>query len=62
MMTRRRLLSGTAIGVAAASTASGWVVGARGETFAVTHSEAEWRKLLTAEQFAVLRMSATERP
>jgi len=62
MMTRRRLLTGTAIGLAGVSIASGWVAGARGETFAVTHSDAEWRKLLTAEQFAVLRMSATERP
>jgi len=62
MMTRRRLLTGTAIGLAGASIASGWFAGARGETFAVTHSDAEWRKLLTAEQFAVLRMSATERP
>jgi peptide-methionine (R)-S-oxide reductase len=30
--------------------------------FAVTHSEAEWRKLLTPMQFAVLRQSATEQP
>jgi peptide-methionine (R)-S-oxide reductase len=32
------------------------------ETFEVTHTDAEWRKLLTADQFAVLRQSATERP
>ena len=32
------------------------------ETFEVTRSEAEWRKLLTANQYAVLRQSATERP
>jgi len=31
-------------------------------TFAVTHTEAEWRKLLTASQFAVLRRAATEPP
>ena len=31
-------------------------------TFAVMHSEQEWKKLLTADQFAVLRQAATERP
>ena len=31
------------------------------EAFAVTHSEAEWRQLLTPQQFAVLRQEATER-
>ncbi|BCP52266.1 peptide-methionine (R)-S-oxide reductase [Kaistia sp. 32K] len=30
--------------------------------FEVTHSEAEWRKLLTPGQFAVLRQEGTERP
>jgi len=31
-------------------------------TFPVTHSEAEWRKILTPEQYAVLRGHGTERP
>ena len=30
--------------------------------FAVSHSEEEWRKLLTPEQFSILREEATERP
>lgn len=30
--------------------------------FAVVHSEAEWRRLLTADQYAVLREHGTERP
>jgi peptide-methionine (R)-S-oxide reductase len=30
--------------------------------FAVTHSDAEWRRLLTPEQYAVLRGHGTERP
>ncbi|MDQ0084257.1 peptide-methionine (R)-S-oxide reductase [Variovorax boronicumulans] len=32
------------------------------EKFEVTHTEAEWRKLLTASQFSVLRQEGTERP
>jgi peptide-methionine (R)-S-oxide reductase len=32
------------------------------DTFAVTHTDADWRKLLTREQYAVLRQSATEYP
>ena len=31
------------------------------EIFPVSHSEAEWRRLLTPEQFAVLRQEGTER-
>jgi peptide-methionine (R)-S-oxide reductase len=31
------------------------------EHFEVTHTEEEWRSLLTAEQYAVLRQQATER-
>jgi peptide-methionine (R)-S-oxide reductase len=31
-------------------------------TFEVTHTEAEWKKLLTPEQFEVLRKEGTERP
>ena len=32
------------------------------EAFEVAHSEQEWRRLLTPNQFAVLREEATERP
>jgi peptide-methionine (R)-S-oxide reductase len=32
------------------------------EVFEVTHTEEEWRKLLTPNQYSVLREEATERP
>ncbi len=32
------------------------------KTYPVTHSDAEWRKILTPEQYQVLRRHATERP
>jgi peptide-methionine (R)-S-oxide reductase len=35
---------------------------AAAETFEVTHTDAEWRKLLTPAQYGVLRQSGTERP
>jgi len=61
VLTRRFLLTGAATGLAAGAF---WrpLAGRAAENFEITHSEAEWRKLLTPEQFAVLRQSATERP
>ena len=32
------------------------------KTYPVTHSEAEWRKMLTPEQFHIMREHGTERP
>jgi peptide-methionine (R)-S-oxide reductase len=64
MMTRRFVLMGGAAGLALAVGLSRQPSGAEAaaQSFAVTHTEEEWRKLLTAEQFSVLRQSATERP
>ena len=58
MMTRRSLLMSSAIGLVAGRIAAAGAA----ETFAVTHTDEEWRKLLTPDQYAVLRQSATERP
>lgn len=64
---RRRLLLGAAAGL----TVSGLLLmnrfslranAASTEAFEVSHSEAEWRTLLTPEQFSVLRQQGTERP
>ena len=66
-MVRRRdlLLGGLAVaGLAAAGLGLKWRGGAKAatETFEVIHTPEEWRKLLTPEQYAVLREEDTERP
>src|SRR5579872_200181 len=62
MLTRRFLLAGAAAGLGAAGLSWRSVPSRAAEVFEVAHSEAEWRKILTPEQYAVLRESATERP
>jgi peptide-methionine (R)-S-oxide reductase len=65
MMTRRLLLTSSAVGVAAVAVGSPWWAGGpptATENFDVTHTDAEWHNLLTTDQYAVLRQSATERP
>jgi peptide-methionine (R)-S-oxide reductase len=62
MLTRRFLLLGGAIGAAAAGMPWRIAPSQAAETFEVTHTEAEWRKLLTPDQYAVLRQEGTERP
>src|SRR5580692_11749770 len=64
MPTRRQVLNGAIRNLAAL--AAGSLVGLRFATAAtddqVAHTEGEWRKLLTADQYAVLREDGTERP
>ena len=61
-MTRRHLVVGGAVSVGAAlSRMIPGVEALAAETFEVTHTDAEWRKLLTPDQYAVLRHEATER-
>jgi peptide-methionine (R)-S-oxide reductase len=66
MVSRRNILLGGAAlaALAAAGAALKWRGGANAatETFEVTKTPAEWRKLLTPEQYAVLREADTERP
>jgi peptide-methionine (R)-S-oxide reductase len=63
MMTRRVFLATSATAIAAVSTPFSrtrelWA----NEEYTVAHSEEEWRRLLTPDQYAILRQSATERP
>src|SRR5215510_4480185 len=63
LLTRRVMLTGGVAGVIAAAGSPWWAAAPRAAgTFEVTHSEEEWRKLLSPAQYAVLRESATEQP
>ena len=59
-LNRRTLLTRMLLGTAALRLGAG--AAQAGAAFAVTHTEAEWRKLLTPDAFAVLRQEATEAP
>jgi peptide-methionine (R)-S-oxide reductase len=63
MIGRRVLMTGGVVGLAVAFGSRWWAVAPRAaETFEVSHSDAEWRQRLTADQYAVLREGGTERP
>ncbi len=62
MITRRILLGTAAAALPAILTARALRAESKTGSFEVTHSEAEWRKLLTPDRYAVLRQSGTERP
>lgn len=66
---RRRWLLGGSAALLAAGTAAvlrGWKMpqahAAAPERFEITHTDAQWRELLGADRYAVLRQAATEPP
>jgi peptide-methionine (R)-S-oxide reductase len=62
MWTRRHFFSAGSAGIMLAwhaFTAKGAMAAT---SYAVTHTDEEWKKLLTPDQYAVLRQSATEAP
>jgi peptide-methionine (R)-S-oxide reductase len=63
-MDRRTLLLGgtAAFGVALIWRQLSSAPEAHAETFEITKTPEEWRKILTADQYAVLRQEGTERP
>src|SRR5262245_61577199 len=62
MMTRRRFLVRSAAGVG--TIGAGWMSASAHvlQTYEVTKTDAEWRKILTPAQYAVLRQGDTEAP
>jgi peptide-methionine (R)-S-oxide reductase len=62
MTMMRRTRRQFAWGAAAAAVFGGRALAAPGDKFEVTHTEEEWKKILTPEQFYVLREEGTERP
>jgi peptide-methionine (R)-S-oxide reductase len=62
MIDRRGLLRMTSFGAIALHLALVARTANAAGRFAVTHSEEEWRKLLTPDQFSVLRQEGTEYP
>jgi peptide-methionine (R)-S-oxide reductase len=59
-MTKRGFLGGSLTALGGLLTGCG--TGEAKETFEITKSEAEWRRILPPERFAVLRQENTERP
>jgi peptide-methionine (R)-S-oxide reductase len=64
-VSRRRFLAGAGAASAAILGAAAWARTATASPagdFEVTHTDAEWKQLLTADQYDVLRRAGTEMP
>jgi peptide-methionine (R)-S-oxide reductase len=62
-LSKRLFLKGGAVALTTAFSSPWWAaLSPAAEVFAVTHTDAEWKKLLTPEQYAVLRREGTEYP
>jgi peptide-methionine (R)-S-oxide reductase len=62
VISRRWWLGACAAAALVARSAPRPATAAGGQTFEVTHTDAEWRRLLTPDQYDVLRRNGTERP
>jgi peptide-methionine (R)-S-oxide reductase len=62
MFSRRLLLFAAAMGMTTPQLARAGNPAKAAETFPVMHTDAEWHKLLTEEQYEVLREEGTEAP
>ena len=63
-VSRRRFLVGAGVASAVVLTATAYARPAMASPgdYEVTHTDAEWRQLLTADQYDVLRQAGTEMP
>ena len=59
---RRAFLGAAGTGVAALAMCSPAALAAGGNDFPIRRSEADWRRLLGPQRFAILRQAGTERP
>jgi peptide-methionine (R)-S-oxide reductase len=62
MVNRRYVLMAGVFGLVATRLSWGSGSAKAAEIFPVTHTDAEWHKILTADQFEILRNEGTERP
>lgn len=62
MINRRLMLLGVGLGAIALRYGPAMTSARAADTFPVSHTDAEWKTILTADQYAVLRQEGTEYP